>query len=97
MSDLIKKTILAGMGVLVLSREKAEEVAKDLVKRGELAKKEEENFIKDLVKKGSEGKKEVENRIEEITKKTLVKLNIPSRKEFEELEQKIYKVIKKSS
>ena len=49
------------------------------------------------MKKGSEGKKEVENKIEEITKKTLVKLNIPSRKELEELEQKIYKVIKKSS
>ncbi len=94
MSDLIKKTILAGMGALVLTREKAEEVAKDLVKRGELTKKDQEKFVKDLVKKGNEGKKEVENKIEEITKKTLVKLNIPSRKELERLEQKINKLIK---
>ena len=95
MSDLIKKTILVGLGALVLTREKAEKLAKDLVKRGELAKTEEAKFVKDLMKKAEKSRVEAEKRIEKIVEKTLIKLNIPTRKELDALKAKIDKLSRK--
>jgi len=95
MSDLIRKTILAGLGALALTREKAEKLAKDLVKRGELTKTEEAKFVKDLMKKAEKSRVEAEKRIEKIVEKTLIKLNIPTRKELDALKAKIDKLAKK--
>ena len=91
MSDLIKKTILVGLGALSLTREKAEEITKDLIKRGEVAKIEEAKFVKDLMKRAEKSRVE----IEKIIEKTLVKLNVPTRKEFDALKTKINKLSKK--
>jgi len=96
MSDIIKKTILAGLGVLSLSREKAEEITKDLVKRGEVAKTEEAKFVKDLMEKAEKSRVEVEKKIEKVVEKTLAKLNIPTRKELDALEKKVNKLAKES-
>jgi len=95
MSDLIKKTILAGLGVLSFSREKAEKLAKELIKRGELAKTEEAKFVKDLMKKVEKSRFEAEKKIEKIVEKTLIKLNVPTRKELDALKAKIDKLSKK--
>ena len=96
MSDLVKKTILAGLGVLSISREKAEKITKDLVKRGELAKTEEAKFIKDLMEQAEKNKIEVEKKIEKVVEKTLTRLNIPTRKEINDLKEKVNKLVKKS-
>ena len=95
MSDLIKKTILAGVGILSLSHEKAEEIAKNLIKRGELAKTEEAKFIRDLMERAEKSRVEMEKKIEKIVEKTLKKLNIPTRKELDALKAKIDKLSKK--
>lgn len=95
MSDLIKNTILAGLGVLSLTREKAESLAKDLVKKGELAKTEEAKFVKDLMEKAEKKGVEVEKRIEEVVEKTLKKLNIPTRRDLDEIKEKIDELSKK--
>lgn len=95
MSDLIKKTILAGLGALSLSREKAEGIAKDLIKRGELAKTEETKFVKDLMERVEKSKTEIERKTEKIVKQVLARLDIPTRKELNELKTKINKLIKK--
>ncbi len=95
MSDLIEKTILAGLGALSLSREKAEKLAKDLVKRGELSRNEEAKFVKDLMGQAKKGKIEMERRIEKTVKKFLVKLDVPTRKELNALKARVDKLSKK--
>jgi len=95
MSDLIKKTILVGLGILSLTREKAEKLAKDLVRRGELDKTQKAKFVKDLMEKAERSRIEMEKKIEKIVEKTLKKLNIPTRKELDDLKAKIDKLSKK--
>ncbi len=94
MLDLAKKTILASLGVLSLTKEKAEKITKELVKRGEVAKTEEAKFVKDLMERAEKGRVDVEKKIEKAVKKTLVKLEIPTRKEMKELRTKIDKLSK---
>ena len=94
MLDLVKKTILASLGVLSLTKEKAEKITKELIKRGEVAKTEEAKFVKDLMERAEKSKIEVEKKIEKAVKKTLAKLNLPTRKEMNELKTKIDKLSK---
>ncbi|MEA2064979.1 MAG: phasin family protein [Patescibacteria group bacterium] len=96
MSNLIKQTILAGLGVFSLSREKAEEITKDLIKQGELAKTEEAKFVKNLMERVEKSKGEMEKKTEKMVKKTLAKLNLPTRKELDELKAKVGRLTKKS-
>ena len=95
MSDLIKNTVLAGLGILSLTHEKAEKLAKDLIKKGELSETEEAKFIKDLMERAEKYSVEAEKKIEKTVKKTLKKLNVPSRKDLEEINDKLDKLSKK--
>jgi len=94
MQNLIKKTILAGLGVLSLSHEKAEKIVKDLIKRGEVAETEEAKFVKDLMKQAEKNRVEIETKIKKMVEKTLTKLDIPTRKELNELKEKVNKLTK---
>jgi len=95
MADLIKKTILAGLGVLSLSREKAEEITKDLIKRGELAKTDEAKFVRDLMDLVKKNKAGLEEKIEKAVRKALAKLEIPTRKDIDDLKEEINKLSRK--
>ena len=95
MTDLIKSTILAGLGILTLTREKAEDLARDLIKKGELSKTEEATFVKELMEKSGKSGSEVKKKIEETVEETLKKLNIPTYKDLDEIKEKLDKLIKK--
>lgn len=96
MSDIFKKTFLAGLGAMSLTREKAQEITNDLIKRGELAKTDEAKFVRDLLDLAEKNKSGLEDKIEKAIEKVMAKLDIPSRKEIEELKAEIAKLSKKS-
>jgi poly(hydroxyalkanoate) granule-associated protein len=95
MTDLIKKTILAGLGALSLTREKAEEISRDLIKRGELAKTDEAKFVRDLMDLVEKNRAGMEEKIEKAVDKAMAKLDIPSRKEINALKEEISKLTKR--
>ena len=97
MSDLIKKTILTGLGIISLSKEKAEKIVKDLVNEGEVSESEGSKLVKDLLDKVEDNKKAIEKQVEKTVHGVLKKLNVPSRKDITGLNSKIEKLDKKLS
>ena len=95
MSDIFKKTFLAGLGAMSLTREKAQEITNDLIKRGELAKTDEAKFVRDLLDLDEKNKSGLEDKIEKAIEKVMAKLDIPTRKEIEELKAEIARLSKK--
>jgi len=95
MTDLVEKIILSGLGVLTITRKKAEEIAQELIKEGELCDSDEAKFVKDLMEKTKSSKTEIEEKIEKVVEKTLMKLNIPTQKELKQIDKKIDKLLKK--
>jgi len=89
MKDLLKKTILIGAGLASITKDKIEEIANDLVKKGELTEKEGRDLIDDLFNKSKEARKDLEAKIEKLVDDILTKCNIPTRKEFQELKQRV--------
>lgn len=93
MSDLLKKTVLAGIGAVSLTKDKAKELADELVERGEMDESDEAEFIKELMDKSEEKKEELEGTIEEKVNETFEKMDIASKSDVEELKDKVQQLL----
>jgi len=95
MEGYIERMFLAGVGALTLTKEKAEKIVSDLVKKGEVAKKDQPEFVKRLLERGKASRAEIEKIIEKTVTNVLGKLNIPTKSDIDALIKKIDGLVKK--
>lgn len=95
MLELIRKTLLAGAGLVAMSREKAQRIIEPLVKKGQLSEKEGKKFLNELVKKSGQARKSLEKMTDGIVRKTLSKMDIPTKQDYVKLSRRIEKLEKK--
>jgi len=95
MLELSRKLLLAGIGAAVLTKERIEGIVRELIKQGEISKEEGIKLVKEVLQKGEEMQKTLEAKIEVGINKAMGRLNIPTRKEIQELREKLEKLIKK--
>ena len=89
MLNLSKKMLLAGIGTLSLTKEKANKIADDLIKRGELSQSESKEFVVDLLDKAEKEKDRLIEKIKPEIDKSLEKMNFASKKSVDNLEKMI--------
>jgi len=65
MTNKFKEGYLASLGIAVLTYEKATEVAKNLIKKGELAKEKQQKFVTDLMEEARKNTSEVTKMLNE--------------------------------
>ncbi|MCK4322281.1 phasin family protein [candidate division WOR-3 bacterium] len=95
MERYIEKMLLAGLGAFSLTKEKAEEIVNDLVKRGEVSKKDQPEFVKKLLERGKDTRAEIEAIVEKTITNVLNKLNIPTKSDIDALMKKVDELAKK--
>jgi len=95
MQEFIKKMMMFGEGLAAMTREKSEELVKELVKKGEMSEKEGKQLVNDLMEKSKKVTRDLETKTEEMVAVTLKRLNIPTRKELDELRERIEKLEKR--
>ncbi len=89
MFDLFKKGVLMGLGAVTITKEKAEQIVDELVKKGEVAKDKRPQAVQDLLKKAEEQEKALFDKITAEVNKALAKLDIPTKEDLKKLEKKI--------
>ena len=89
MLELMKKGLMAGIGVVVLTTEKVQEAVRKLVEEGKISTEEAENLAQELVKTGQHQWEEISSTIAEKTKKWSEGVEIVKRKELEELKERV--------
>jgi polyhydroxyalkanoate synthesis regulator phasin len=89
MPDLIKKTLLAGVGLALKTWDEVEDLAKELVEKGKMTEKEGSNFIKDLQKRYEETQKNLEARVEETVREFLKKANVVTSDELKAVKKEV--------
>lgn len=94
MIDLLKKGILMGLGAITITKEKAEHLVDELIKKGELTEGERSKAVREFLTKAQEQEKALNEKVNTTVKKILEKLDLPSRKDIERLEKKIDKLKK---
>jgi polyhydroxyalkanoate synthesis regulator phasin len=89
MSDIINKAFLAGLGVISLSRDKAEGIIDDLVKRGELSQGEKRGMLSELLESVEKRQAELGEFIQKEVRQILKSLDIPTREEINGLKEEM--------
>ena len=92
MLDSIHKMFLAGVGFAAMTKDKIDEHIKELVEKGKLTEKEGREMADDMLKKSKQAKEDLEKQVEKLVQQTLQALQIPSKKEVEELAARIEKL-----
>ena len=94
-NEFAKKSLLAGLGLAVITKEKAQAIAKLLVKKGKASEAEAEKVAKMILVNAKKGKKIVEEHMDKAVKNISEKINVPSRKEFEKLKKMVSEIKRK--
>ena len=88
----LRKVLLASIGAVAMTRDEVEVFVNKLVERGELAQKDGEKLVKELRSRVRESRPQVQKvgeRVEHGVEEFLNRLNIPSKRDIDDLSAKI--------
>jgi polyhydroxyalkanoate synthesis regulator phasin len=94
MLDIIKKTMLTGIGIAMKTKDELDEWVKEIVKKGEISEKEGKNILDDIKEKSEKAQKEFEEKIESKFKDLFKKADIATRDEINDLKKEIQELRK---
>jgi polyhydroxyalkanoate synthesis regulator phasin len=89
MAGLLEKSLLLGLGVLTLTRDKVVEFVNKLVEEGEVRPEEAPGVVDRLVARGEEEREQLRRMVERELDKVRASAPMASRKDIEELSQKV--------
>lgn len=89
MFDILKKSMLTGIGMALKTRDEVEELAKDWAGKQKLSEDEGRKFMEELLKKYDSSVDKLEDKVEETVKKVLKKMNLATQEEVDELKKEI--------
>lgn len=89
MLDTLKKTLYAGVGLVFLTRDRIEELAKRMAEEAKLSEGEGRKFIDEIIKKSEEAKSAMERTVNSAVGAALDRLDIPKRSEVKALEARV--------
>jgi len=96
MDDLMRKALRLGLGMVVVTQKKVENIVREFVEKGDLGKEEGEKIVREFMQQGEESEKQLEKKLEEMLEQIMTKLNLPTREEIDKLETRVRKLEKGS-
>lgn len=89
MVDALRKLLLAGLGTLDLTEEKARAIFNDLVARGEMSEKDARELLSGWAKRASEGRGRLQQDVEDAVNRAMNAMGLAKRTEIETLNARI--------
>jgi polyhydroxyalkanoate synthesis regulator phasin len=94
MLEFIKKAIFIGAGLASMTAEKIEEAVAEIVRKGEISEKQGRELVQDLKERSGKARKDLGEKVEKMIEEALRRLNLPNRREIEELKTRIERLEK---
>ena len=88
MTSLLEKGLLAGLGLLSMTREKAEKVIDELSREGEVQKSEMKQWVDQLSDRGEEERQAMRKLIRDEMKKVLDDMGLATKEDIQKLVEK---------
>jgi polyhydroxyalkanoate synthesis regulator phasin len=89
MVEVLKKLLLTSVGVTYLTKDKIEEIGKKILEDAHVNEIEGRKFVEELIRKSTEAKNSLEKTVAEKVQDALHAMNLPTRKDVNELKEKI--------
>ncbi len=93
--EIFKNAFYFGVGAVTVTAEKVEQAVDALIQKGEVGQSERAKLIDEFWEKAKEQEKEFTQKVKTIIEKSRQELQLSSRKEIDELSQRIEKLEKK--
>jgi polyhydroxyalkanoate synthesis regulator phasin len=97
MFETLDKMMLAGLGAISMTRERADKIFDDYVSRGKVEKENRTGFTKALMDAAEKNRSELEKLVAKQVRETLENLNLPTREDLQRLEQKVDELLSRES
>lgn len=95
MYEASRRLILAAIGAVAYAQDEVEDFIDRLVERGEIAEKDGVQLVKETLEKRIEKRSSIEAEVNKRIQQTMEQLNVPTKKDIEELSAKIAALTKK--
>ncbi len=96
MVDLIKKALYTGVGLAVLTKEKAEELVKDLTQQAKLSEQEGKDLFDGLLEQSTQARNELQAKIDDAVLTVVKRLNLATKDEVSSLKATVDDLVAKS-
>ncbi|MFP4105422.1 MAG: phasin family protein [Phycisphaerae bacterium] len=93
MFETLDRLMLAGLGGLSMTRERAEKIFDEYVQRGKVEKESRSGFVKELVDATEKSRKELEKIVNEQTKKAIDQLDLATKEDVQRIESKLDQIL----
>jgi polyhydroxyalkanoate synthesis regulator phasin len=97
MFETLDKMMLAGLGAISMTRERAEKIFDEYVSRGKAEKESRTGFVKAVMDAADKNREEIQKLIDKQVRETVEHLNLPTRQDVERLEQKMDTLLNRES
>lgn len=85
MIDLLKKAVYTGLGFAALTRDKVEELARDLSKQAGASEQEGRELVDEFLRASDKAREDLETRIKTAVQSSVESLNLADRNQIREL------------
>ena len=89
MFETLDKLMLAGMGASSMTKEKAEKIFDEAVKKGMAEKEQKQGFVKEMLDSAEKARQDLEKLISEQIHKTLSQMPLATKDDLKRVEEKI--------
>jgi polyhydroxyalkanoate synthesis regulator phasin len=89
MFELIKRTLLTGVGLAALTRDRVEELAREIANAAQLSAEKGDEFVKEAVARAEQTRTDIETQVQHMVNDALRKTDLPSRADIEALRARI--------
>jgi polyhydroxyalkanoate synthesis regulator phasin len=89
MLNIIKKSMLTGIGLALIAKDEVEDLAKELVNKGKMSENEGTKFLEDLQKRYDETQKKLEEKVQQMVKDFMKKADVVTGDELKGLKKEI--------
>lgn len=86
---MLKQMLYAGIGLAAVTKEKAEEVVADLIKKGEMSKEEGKDVLNTLINRMQDESEKLKQKINEQVENTITSMNLVRKSELDEVSQRL--------
>ncbi len=89
MLNIIKQSMLTGIGIALIAKDEIEDLANELVKKGKMSEKEGTKFLEDLRNRYDETQKQLEARVQKTVKDFMCKADVVTGEELKGLKKEV--------
>ena len=89
MLNIVKKSMLTGIGLALIAKDEVEDLAKDLVNKGKMSENEGTKFLEDLQRRYDETQKKLEEKVQRAVKDFMKKADVVTGDELKGLKKEI--------